>query len=158
MRDIAFQQTVAVVVDTVAMNASGRRGQLIAAVQLPDGRDLSQTLVQAGYAWHDTRYAPHDKMLAQLQAEAQAAQRGLWADAYPVPPWEWDQGQRQAVSPEVPPGPGASQEVVFGHRRRKVYYWRDCPEYNRMPRKDRIVFRSRRAAEQAGYRPAEHCP
>jgi micrococcal nuclease len=157
-RDVAFRQTVAVVVDTVAMGAPDRRGRLIAAVQLPDGRDLSQALVQAGYAWHDTRYAPHDKRLAQLQAEAQAAQRGLWADVNPVPPWEWDQGQRRTASPEVPPGPGSSQEVILGHQRRKVYYWRGCPEYNRISRKDRIVFQSRRAAEQAGYRPAENCP
>lgn len=157
-RDIAFRQTVAVVVDTAAMDASDRRRQLIAVVQLPNGRDLSQALVQAGYAWHDTRYAPHDKRLAHLQAEAQAAQRGLWTNANPVPPWEWDQGQRRTASPEVPPGPGSSQEVILGHQRRKVYYWRGCPEYHRMSRKDRIVFQSRRAAEQAGYRPAENCP
>src|SRR4029450_3691360 len=77
-RDVAFRQTVAVVVDAVAMGATDRRGPLIAAVQLPNGWDLSQALVQAGYAWHDTRYAPHDKRLAQLQAEAPAAQRGVW--------------------------------------------------------------------------------
>src|SRR5262249_31736785 len=46
-RGLAYRQTVAVVVDTVAMDAAERRGQLIAAVQLPDGRDLSQVLVQA---------------------------------------------------------------------------------------------------------------
>jgi len=93
-RDVAFRQTVAVVVDAVTADAPNRRGRLIAAVQLPNGLDLSQALVQAGYAWHDTRYAPYDKRLAQLAAEAQAAQRGLWADANPVPPWEWRQGQR----------------------------------------------------------------
>jgi hypothetical protein len=125
---------------------------------LSDGRDLSQALVQAGYAWHDTRYAPHDTRLAQLQAEAQAARRGLWADAHPVPPWEWGQGQRQPANPEVPPPPGAAQEVIFGHRSRKVYYWRGCPEYNSMSGNDRIVFQSRRAAEQAGYQPAGDCP
>jgi hypothetical protein len=157
-RDIAFGQTVSVVVDTVTMDATDRRGRLIAAVQLPDGRDLSQALVQAGYAWHDTRYAPHDKRLAQLQAEAQAAQRGLWADANPIPPWEWNQGQRRTASPEVPPGPGSSQEVILGDQRRKVYYRHGCPEYNRMSRKDYVVFQSRRAAEQAGYQPAENCP
>src|SRR5215831_2063052 len=88
-RDVAFQQKVAVVVDAVATNATERRGQLIAAVQLPNGMDLSQMLVQARYAWHDTRYAPQDKKLAQLEAEARAAQRGLWAEANLVPLWEW---------------------------------------------------------------------
>ena len=101
-RDIALRQTVAVAVDAVTTDTTNRRGQLIAAIQLSNGLDLSQALVQAGYAWHDTRYAPYDKRLAQLQAEAQAAQRGLWADANPVPPWEWRQGQQQPARPKCP--------------------------------------------------------
>jgi endonuclease YncB( thermonuclease family) len=157
-RDVAFRQTVAVVVDAVAMNGTDRRGRLVAAVQLPDGRDLSQALVQAGYAWHDTRYAPYDKRLAQLEAEAQAAQRGLWADANSVPPWERDQGQRRPTSAEVPQGPDSSQTVIIGHRYRKVYYWPGCPEYNKISRRNRAVFQGREAAERAGYRPAENCP
>jgi len=157
-RDVAFRQTVAVVVDAVAMDAADRRGRLIAAVQLPDGRDLSQALVQAGYAWHDTRYAPYDKRLAQFEAEAQAAQRGLWADVNPVPPWEWDQGQRRPASAEVPQGADASQAVIIGHRYRKIYYWPGCPEYNRVSRRNHAVFQGREAAERAGYRPAQNCP
>jgi endonuclease YncB( thermonuclease family) len=156
-RDIAFRQTVAVVVDAVAMDATDRRGQLIAAVQLPNGLDLSQVLVQAGYAWHDTRSAPYDKRLAQLQAEAQAAQRGLWAEANPVPPWDWDQGPRRPASTEVPQGAASSQAMIIGHRYRKVYYWPGCPEYNKVSRRNRVVFEDREAAEQAGYRPAENC-
>ena len=95
-RDLALRQTVAVVVDAVATASTERRSRLIAAIQLPDGRDLSQALVQAGYAWHDIRYAPQDQRLAQLQAAAQAAQRGLWAEANPVPPWEWGPGTTAA--------------------------------------------------------------
>ena len=157
-REVAVRQTVAVVVDAVAMDATDHRGRLIAAVQLPNGWDLSQALVQAGYAWHDTRYAPHDKRLAQLQAEAQAAQRGLWADANPVSPWEWRQGQRQPASAEVPQGADSSQAVIIGNRYRKVYHWPGCPEYNKVSRRNRIVFQDREAAEQAGYRPAGNCP
>ena len=157
-RDVAFRQTVAVVVDAVAVDTTDRRGRLIAAVQLPDGRDLSQALVQAGYAWHDTRYAPHDKRLAQLQAEAHAAQRGLWADANSVPPWEWDQGQQRPASAEAPQDAASAQAVLIGHRYRKVYYWPGCPEYNKVSRRNRIVFQDRGTAEQAGYRPAENCP
>jgi micrococcal nuclease len=157
-RDVAYRQTVAVVVDAVVMDAADRRGQLIAAVQLPDGRDLSQVLVQAGYAWHDTRYAPQDKRLAQLEAEARAAQRGLWADANPVPPWEWSQGQQRPESAEVPQGTASSQEVIIGNRRRKLYHWPGCPEYDKVPRRNRVVFQSREAAQRAGYRPAENCP
>ena len=28
-------------------------------------------------------------MLEKLGAEAREAERGLWADPQPVPPWEW---------------------------------------------------------------------
>ena len=156
-RDIALRQTVAVAVDAVTTDTTNRRGQLIAAIQLSNGLDLSQALVQAGYAWHDTRYAPYDKRLAQLQAEAQVAQRGLWADANPVPPWEWRQGQQQPASAEVPQGTASSQEVIIGDRRGKVYHWPGCPEYNKVPRRNRVEFQDREAAEQAGYRPAENC-
>ena len=157
-RDLAFRRTVAVVVDAGTTNATNRRGQLIAAIQLPNGLDLSQALVQAGYAWHDTRYAPHDKRLAQLQAEARATQRGLWADTNPLPPWEWAQRQRQPASPEGPQDTGPSQAVIIGNRPRKVYYWPGCPEYNKISRRNRVVFQDREAAEQAGYQPAENCP
>jgi len=157
-RDVAFQQTVAVAVDAVATNATERRGQLIAAVQLSNGMDLSQALVQAGYAWHDTRYAPQDKRLAQLEAEARAAQRGLWAEANPVPPWEGRQGQRQPASADVPPGTASSQAVIIGNRLRMVYHWPGCPEYNKVSKRNRVVFQDREAAEQAGYQPAEDCP
>jgi len=156
-RDVAFRQTVAVVVDAVTMDATNRRGQLIAAVQLPNGRDLSQALVQAGYAWHDTRYAPHDKRLAQLQAEARATQRGLWTDANPVPPWEWRQGQQPPASAEMPPGLASSRAVIIGNRRDKVYHWPGCPEYDKVSRRNRVRFQDREAAEQAGYRPANNC-
>ena len=146
-RDIAFRQMVAVVVDAVAMDATNRRSRLIAAVQLPDGRDLSQGLVQAGYAWHDPRYAPHDRRLAQLQAEAQAAQRGLWAEANPVPPWEWGQEQRQPASAEVPQDTDSAEAGIIGSRLRKVYYWSGCPEYNKVSRRNRVVFQGREAAD-----------
>lgn len=81
---LAFQQTVTVVVHT-----TDRYGRLVGTVVLPDGRNLSYELVRAGLAWWYRQYAPHDTTLAQLEGEARTAKRGLWADARPVPPWEW---------------------------------------------------------------------
>ena len=40
--------------------------------------------------------------------------------------------------------------MIIGHRYRKVYYWRGCPEYNKVSRRNRVVFQDREAAEQAG--------
>ena len=154
LRQVAFQQPVAVVADTPE-----RAGRVTAVVQLPDGRDLSQALVQAGYAWHDTPSVPQYPKLAQLEAEARAAQRGLWAEAQPIPPWEWRTGRRPpapaaSTSPTAgspPPGP------VIGNQQRKVYSWPGCPAYAKVARKHRVAFPSREAAEQAGYRQAAEC-
>jgi endonuclease YncB( thermonuclease family) len=69
---LAFQQTV-----TVHVKDTDRYGRLVGEVLLPDGRSLNQELVRAGLAWWYRQYAPHDTTLAQLEAEAQAAKRGL---------------------------------------------------------------------------------
>jgi endonuclease YncB( thermonuclease family) len=81
--DLAFQRDV-----TVQIRATDRYGRLVGDVLLPDGRSLNQELVKAGMAWWYRPYAPNDPTLAQLDAEARTAKRGLWAEAYPVPPWE----------------------------------------------------------------------
>ena len=87
--DLVFQQTV-----TVAIRDTDRYGRLVGEVLLPDGRSLNQELVKAGMAWWYRQYAPNDTTLAQLEAEARTAKRGLWADAHPIPPWQWRKGQR----------------------------------------------------------------
>lgn len=35
------------------------------------------------------KYALGDVDLEKLESEARKAQRGIWADPQPVPPWEW---------------------------------------------------------------------
>jgi micrococcal nuclease len=61
---------------------------------LPDGRNLGRELVRAGLAWWYRPYAPKDALLAELEAEAKVAKRGLWSDQAPVPPWEWRKQRR----------------------------------------------------------------
>jgi endonuclease YncB( thermonuclease family) len=79
---------------TVEPTDRDRRGWLVAEIVLPDGRRLSQEMLRAGYAW---RLGPQsqDAELARLEADARAAHRGLWADARPMPPWDW---RREKVS------------------------------------------------------------
>ena len=62
--------------------------RLLGEVVLPDGRSLNQELVRAGYAWWFRRYS-RDSTLARLEQEAREWRRGLWADAAPIPPWEY---------------------------------------------------------------------
>jgi endonuclease YncB( thermonuclease family) len=79
---------------TVSVDERGRdrNGRRIARVRV-DGRDLSLELLRAGFAWHYRRYN-HEPALAQLEADARTARRGLWADPRPTPPWEWRRRRR----------------------------------------------------------------
>ena len=47
---------------------------------------------------------------------------------------------------------------VIGNRRSRIYAWPGCGNYDRMAPQNRVVFPSRDAAEQAGYRAAYNCP
>jgi hypothetical protein len=73
-------------------------------------RSLQESLVQAGLAWWYQRYARNDTQLAELEREARRAKRGLWADAHPVPPWDWRRGKRASVSGSSPPRRAAGQD------------------------------------------------
>jgi micrococcal nuclease len=66
-----------------------RYKRVIGKVYLLLGKTLSRELVKAGRCWWYKRYAPHDETLAELEDEAKAEKRGLWADPNPTPPWEW---------------------------------------------------------------------
>jgi endonuclease YncB( thermonuclease family) len=81
--NLAFAKTV-----IVSVRGLDRYGRTIGDVTLPDGRNLNQELVRAGYAWWYRRYSA-DSRLAALEAQARTARRGLWADPDPVPPWDW---------------------------------------------------------------------
>ena len=80
---LAFGRTV-----TVHVREMDRYGRFVADVLLPDASSLNRELVRAGLAWHYVRYSMN-RTLASLETEARASQRGLWADARPVPPWEF---------------------------------------------------------------------
>ncbi|HVN28727.1 MAG TPA: S1/P1 nuclease [Candidatus Binataceae bacterium] len=47
---------------------------------------------------------------------------------------------------------------IIGDRRSKIYAWPGCGSYNTMAPNNRVIFPSRDAAEQAGYRAAHNCP
>jgi hypothetical protein len=46
---------------------------------------------------------------------------------------------------------------IVGNRRSKIYAWPGCGSYDTMAPQNRVVFPSRTAAEQAGYRAAYNC-
>ena len=70
-------------------------GRLIARVVV-EGGSLSKMLVRDGLAWHHDRYAPNADELSRLEQRAHNANRGLWYQPAPTPPWPWrDEPQQQ---------------------------------------------------------------
>lgn len=88
LSDMAFGKTA-----RVEVKDTDRYGRTVGRVFVGDV-DVNLELVKRGMAWHYVRYAPKDKALAQAERDARTAKRGLWADAKPIPPWEWRKGKR----------------------------------------------------------------
>ncbi len=71
-----------------------RYGRTVAVV-LVDGENVNREMVREGAAWAYRQYLD-DPTLVNLEAEAKAHQRGLWAlqaDQI-MPPWEWRRGSK----------------------------------------------------------------
>lgn len=91
LADLAFQKNV-----TVTYTEKDRYGRILGTVFV--GRqNLNLELVKAGMAWHYVYYAQNMTALAEAEKEARQCRRGLWADAQPVPPWEF---RRNRANPE----------------------------------------------------------
>lgn len=73
---------------TIQPKEVDRYGRWVADVRC-QGQDVAQHLVGQGMAWVYGRYAKGYGYLYLFEEEAQAARHGLWADAHPVPPWQW---------------------------------------------------------------------
>lgn len=56
--------------------------------------NVNLAMVAAGHAWWYRYYAPDNRLLETTERAAREAQRGLWADPDPIPPWEWRRQQR----------------------------------------------------------------
>lgn len=82
LSELCFDKTA-----TLDDKGKDRYGRTLARVAC-DGIDANTEQVRRGMAWVYDKYVT-DKSLYAVQDEAKTARRGLWADAEPVPPWEW---------------------------------------------------------------------
>lgn len=96
LSDLCFNQTA-----TLTVQDTDRYGRTVARVQCA-GRDANAEQVRAGMAWVYRQYL-RDSSLLSLETDAKTARRGLWADAAPVPPWDWRRGRRGDAGGEQPP-------------------------------------------------------
>ncbi|MBF0444564.1 MAG: thermonuclease family protein [Magnetococcales bacterium] len=79
----------------VVVKERDKFGRTVAKVILPDGRNMSYTMVEMGLAWRHIRYGkdPHLKI---LEAQARKKGVGLWADKKPTPPWVYKRKRKQS--------------------------------------------------------------
>jgi hypothetical protein len=80
---------------------------------------------------------------------------GMWTR--PVAPAENAVTRPVTSSEEAPLSSRPLQGPIIGNRRSKIYAWPGCRSYDTMAPQNRVVFSSRDAAEQAGYRAAYNC-
>ena len=89
LAELAFGKMASVAVGKI--DDYGRRIGVVTVA----GVDVAAEQVRRGLAWVYRHYSDDARLLA-LEAEAKAARRGLWADANPIPPWEWRHGGKAA--------------------------------------------------------------
>lgn len=91
LRELVLKQTVEI--NTLAID---RYGRTIAQLQ-HGSTQVNAELVRLGAAWVLPR-TRRTSALLDVQAEARAARRGLWADTAPTPPWTWRRAQNASVN------------------------------------------------------------
>lgn len=64
-----------------------RNGRWIAEIYV-GAYCLNKELVRNGFAWHFKKYSK-SREYAELEIEARGRKIGLWADSYPIAPWDW---------------------------------------------------------------------
>lgn len=85
---LCFQQQA-----IITPKSKDRYGRTVADVEC-QGRDAGQEQIQAGLSWFYVKYGSGYSHLIQIERDARAARRGLWADKSPVAPWEFRRGAR----------------------------------------------------------------
>jgi len=63
-------------------------------------QDMNLEQVRAGLAWHYKKYQKDQtsadrELYSEIEIEAREANRGLWRDPEPVPPWEHRKSKRK---------------------------------------------------------------
>jgi endonuclease YncB( thermonuclease family) len=56
--------------------------------------NFDQLLVKEGMCWWYRKYAAGNAALEELETDAREKRIGLWAEAQPIPPWEWRKAKR----------------------------------------------------------------
>jgi len=82
LADLVYSKEV-----SIETHGKDRYGRVIGDVFV-GGRLVNEVLVRQGWAWNFVKYSRSPR-LAELERQARAERRGLWAGKNPVPPWEY---------------------------------------------------------------------
>jgi len=136
---------------TVRITGTKKYGGIMADVILSDSLHLNQELVKAGLAWY-MQYTPDDKILADMEAKARTAKKGLWAEKNPLPPWEWRKIHQQTRAQQTP----KTESIIYkGNVSTNIFHKPGCRYY-----KEELCtaeFDSREEAIEAGFKPCKLC-
>ena len=89
LSDLCFGQTA-----TIETHGHDRYGRTIGDVTCKN-RSANAEQVRNGMAWVYVKYAPKNSTLYAQEKLARGMRAGLWADAAPIPPWDWRKKDRQ---------------------------------------------------------------
>ena len=157
---LVFGKTV-----TVEPHGADQYGRTIGRVFVGT-RDLSEELLRAGMAW---RYevGSADRQLVDAERAARQSRAGLWADAAPVPPWQWRRERQGEMGSSGSAGSTTSRSRTtredvrdargpfHGNVHSHLYHRPGCPNYNCKSCEE--TFLTTQSAEEAGYTPAGDC-
>lgn len=143
---LTFQKQASVDVQT-----KDRYGRSVGRVYV-QGVDVNAELVKQGMAWVYRKYT-NDQRLYALEAEAKQAKRGLWASDNPIEPWLWRKGKRTVES-----NPALVKGTIIGNKNSNVYHLPECPSYEKVAERNRVLFATEALAEANGFRKAGNCP
>ncbi len=87
-----------------------RYGRVVANVHVGSVH-VNRAQVANGLAW---RYVQYDKRgeFTEVEQAARRARKGLWADANPVPPWEWRKSEKERKAAKKGAGVGIVSRIV----------------------------------------------
>lgn len=95
LSDLAYGKNV-----QLERSGTDRYGPTLARITL-DGTDLNFEMVRLGFAWCYLKYLTDQSCLA-IEADARQRRRGLWADASPIPPWDFRRPSKDAAPSTIP--------------------------------------------------------
>jgi len=150
-------------VEPITKDENGRT----VAMVFVNGINLNEQIISQGFGWV---YRQHCKKSIctewlQLESNAKASRKGLWADANPTPPWEYRQKQQSGGDVK---GPGLAaipstnvtiatggSGAYHGNTAKHVFHSAACKDFNCST--CTVNFNTISEALDAGYKPHFDC-